>query len=856
MRRGVVVAAALLVVLAAVAGGIYFIYTNPVAPSEKVARGPEAAKQPEPVPEKKPQPPEVTAEPKLIDEVVFTEEPNFAKAIDMIEAGKLDLYANGTTDPSLVQEIRDSDALDEETSYGGVIELTLNPVGPTFPATGKLNPFSDPAIREALNWLINRKYIADEIYGSLAVPKFFPLNTAFPDYARLADVARALEIRYAYDPEKAQEIIAAEMKKLGAQLVDGIWRYNGEPVKLIFLIRTEDERRDVGDYVSNLLEDLGFVVDRQYKTSAEAAPLWISGDPAEGKWNLYTGGWIFTVISRDQAGLFNGFYTPRGRSSPLWQAYRPAEEFDEVADRLARRDYQTLAERRELMTRAMELGLKDSVRVFLVDTLDTVPRRAELTLTADLAGGINGSWLWPYTMRFTEGSRSTVNFGSPTILNDPWNPIAGSNWIYDTMIVRSTGELALLPDPFTGLYWPQRIEKAEVTVEQGLPVAKTHDWVKLDFAPSIAVPADAWVDWDAESQRFLTVDESYPEGLTAKTKTVVYYDENLFQMKWHDGSRMSLADLVMSFILTFDRAKEESPIFDEAYVPDFETFQGHFKGLRIVQEDPLVVEVYSDQIFPDAELIVSSRASYLYPYYSQGPAPWHSLAIGILAETNNELAFSSGKADQLKVEWMNYIAGPSLEILDKYRQQALEQGSVPYENTLGRYISAEEAQGRYAALGDWYEQRGHFWVGQGPFYLESVYTVEKIITVRRSEVFPDAPDKWIRFSEPRIAKVEVSGPKRVEVGAGVEFQVNITFAGDPYPAEDVKFVKFLVVDARGELALVGDAAAVGNGVWRISLTREQTAGLAVGSNRLEVVVASKVVSLPVFAAATFVSIQP
>ena len=37
-----------------------------------------------------------------------------------------------------------------------------------------------------------------------------------------------------------------------------------------------------------------------------------------------------------------------------------------------------------------------------------------------------------------------------------------------------------MPDPYTGLSWPLRAEKAEVTVQTGLPVATNLDWVTLD----------------------------------------------------------------------------------------------------------------------------------------------------------------------------------------------------------------------------------------------------------------------------------------------------------------------------------------------------------------------------------------
>jgi peptide/nickel transport system substrate-binding protein len=799
-----------------------------------------------------PPPPEEThvqLTPGLIKEVVFVQEPDQAKVIDMLTAGQMDLYAFGIRDPELARKVKTNPALGYETSYGGSAELTLNPAGPTF-KTGALNPFSVPAIREAMNWLVDRNYIAQEIYGGLAVPRYLPINTVFPDYARLAHVAKALEAYYAPNPEKAKAVITQEMQKLGAELRDNKWYYNNEPVKLIFIIRVEDKRREVGDYVATLLENLGFTVDRQYKTAAEASPIWIGSDPADGKWHLYTGGWVSTVISRDLAGNFDFYYTPRGRPDPLWQAYTPDPEFDKVADRLGRRDYKTIEERQELMEKALRLAMKDSVRIWLVDQIDTWARRAEVRLASDLAAGMSGSYLWPLTLRVEGRQAERLVWGAPSLMTEPWNPVAGTNWIFDTMVIRATVDYATLPDPFNGLYWPQRVKSVDVYVQEGIPVTKTLDWVTLTFLPEIKVPEDAWADWDPVKQRFITVAEKYPQGVTAKTKSVVYYSEDLFKMKWHDGSRVSLADFVLSFILTFERAKPESPIYDEAAVSSFESFMQHFRGLKIVQKDPLVVEVYSDLFYPDAEWIASSRADYLFT-----STPLQSLAIGILAEQNKELAFSAAKSDKLKVERANYIAGPALAILEKYRAQALEQGFIPYENTLKEFITPEEAKERYRLLGEWYNAHKHFWVGQGSFYLDSVYPVEKNIVIKRFAGFPDRPDKWLRFSEARIAEVDVTGPMQVQIGSSATFDVEVTFKGEPYAVKDIDFVKFLVFDAQGQLALVGEAQAVHDGLWRVALSPEQTAQLAAGGNRLEVIVVSKLVSIPSTDETTFVTVQ-
>lgn len=513
-----------------------------------------------------------------VDEVIFQEVADAATAIAMIGASELDLFAYSVTDAELFARVQaNPEVFDIRRAYAVYCELTFNPYGPTF-NDGRLNPFFAPAIREAMNWLIDRDYIVNEIYRGLAIPRYLPITPSFPDYALYIDTFRALEFKYGYNPDRAREVITQEMEALGAELVDGKWCYNGEPVVIIMLIRVEDERKEIGDYVATLLEDLGFTVDRQYKTSREASPCWIFTDPAEGCFHIYTGGWVTTRIIRDQGGNFNFFYTPRGLPFPLWQAYQPDPEFQEIGDKLEKNDFTTLEEREALFKRAAELAMQDSVRVWLVNEAPFFPFRRGLSVASDLAGGVYGSYMWAFAMRWEDQVGGTVRIGMIDILVEPWNPIAGTNWIYDMMPIRATQDWMTLPDPFTGLFLPQRVERAEVYVKEGLPVGVTYDWVTLEFMPEIEVPADAWIDWDATSQTFITVGEKYPEGLTANTKTVVYYDPALFPKPIHDGSTVDIADVIIQLIILFDRAKPESAIYDEAYVPDFENLPSLLQG--------------------------------------------------------------------------------------------------------------------------------------------------------------------------------------------------------------------------------------------------------------------------------------
>jgi peptide/nickel transport system substrate-binding protein len=758
-----------------------------------------------------------------LDSAIFAEEGSAAAAVAQLQGDEVDLYAAFIADPSLFQTVLEDPELVHTVSYGSYNELTFNPHGPTFD-DGRLNPFSGPAIREAMNRLVDRTYIAHVIFSGLAMPRWVPLIHVDADYARYQTTIQALEAGYAYDLAGAQATIATEMVALGATLVAGKWNYNGEPVTVIALIRVEDERRQIGDYVADQLEAIGFAVDRQYKTSGEASPCWVSGDPAEGCFHFYTGGWVTTAIGRDDAGNFDFFYTPRGYAgSPLWQAYQPSAEFDEAALRLATGDFETLTERQTLFEQALDLAMEDSVRVWLVDKADFTPRRAGTTVVSQQVGGVSNAQMWPYVIRFDGIEGGTMRIAQPGFLEEPWNPIAGSNWVYDMVPIRATQDYAFISDPNDGLVWPQRAERAEVVVQEGLPVGATHDWVDLSFVPQIDVPGDAWVDWDAINQRFITAAEKYPGGLTARVKSTVYYPADLFTtVTWHDGSPLDLSDIVMGLILTFDRAKLSSPIYDESAVDDLQSFLSHFRGIQIEFADPLVITTYDDDFQIDAELLARSW----WPNYSQGPGPWHNLAAAIRAEAAGDLAFSAAKADALGVQWMSFVAGSSLDVLESYVMHAATQGYIPYQPTLGAYITPAEAAARWQNLQDWYAEQGHLWLGTGPFYLDSAQPDVPALTLRHYTAFPDLAGRWDAFAAPPNPEVQINF-----VSGAPGSYLNVTGSGFPPNSTasimaNGHLLAQLPVNASGEIAFTLTTDTAAEGTYHLRATTNPSGGLA------------------------------
>jgi len=781
-------------------------------------------------------------------------------AIAQVKAGAIDLYSYQLASSEL-PAIKDS-GLDYTSSYGGSYSILLNPS--VFKDTNVLNPFSDRKIREAMNWLIDRNYVNQEIYGGGSLPKFFALTAQLVDYTGVVDTARALEAKYAYNMDKAKQVISDEMTGLGASMgSDGKWQYKGKPVSLAFLIRPDGDgtRKPLGDYVANQLEAIGFTVDRQYKKSSEAAPIWQGTDPADGKWNLYTAGWLPSGLTRDEKNQFQQMYLPSSIQGiqPFLSNTNDDPEFQKLGDDLASGNFTSLQQRHDMMVKALELSMEDSLQVWVIDQKSYSLYQPNVSVTYDLGAGIESAFMGPYNVRFANKEGGQLKVGTNDLFTQPWNTIAGGNWVWDSFVQKATAQGndlsnngGIMGDPYTGLAWPQRVASASVTVQTGLPVTQTLGWVKLDTADTITVPSDAWVDWDAKAQKFITAGEKFPNGVTAKVKSVVVYPDDLFQtVKWQDGSPLSVGDFVMPLIETFDRANPDSPIYDESSVPSFQSFASYFKGARITSTSPLTIEYYSDLYYSDAELDVIS----LWPSSPSGLSgenSWDILGISNLAEANGELTYSADKADAKKIEQTNWVGGPSLEILKKYLDQAAGESYIPYAPTMSQFITTDEAKARYENLAKWYSDHGHFWIGTGPYYLDKVFTTEKTLVLKNNPDFVDTADRWASFSQPKLADAQLDGPAQVKIGGGATFDVSVTYNNQPYAQSDIKEVKYLLYDATGALVDSGEASAAGDGHYQVALTADQTSKLTAGATRIEVAVVPIPVAIPAFTSLDFV----
>ncbi|MFW6279971.1 MAG: ABC transporter substrate-binding protein, partial [Planctomycetota bacterium] len=136
-----------------------------------------------------------------------------------------------------------------------------------------------------------------------------------------------------------------------------------------------------------------------------------------------------------------------------------------------------------------------------------------------------------------------------------------------------------------------------------------------------------------------------------------------------------------------------------------------------------------------------------------------------------------------------------------------------------------------------------------------VHTREGVLELQKFEDYTDSSEKWLRFVEPSVPEIDVGAEnRRVPIGERIEFEIEIMDEDNPYPADDIESVRYLVFDGEDRLVIQGDAEHVEDNRWRVILEGEATGELEPGSNQLRVAVTSLKVAIPAFETYRFISV--
>ena len=512
-----------------------------------------------------------------------------------LQAGNMDLYMFGLKVDAAERLARD----DEFSLYqapASTVSILLNPA----PAPrGELNPFSLQEVRRAVHYLVDREFIAEDIYRGTASPMLSHVSPQDHDYLTIYDIEAASGI--SFDPDYARLLIDEAMLDAGAKKEGGKWSFGGQPIRIKLIGRVEDERRNIADLLRAELDRAGFLVAVNYMPFAAAINSVYSTDPASFQWHIYTEGWGRSSLSRYDFATANSMTAPWLGNMPGWQEigfwqYKQ-EELDDLGKKLFRGEFKSESERDEIYRRITELGLEESVRIWLVTAVNSFPARADVRgISRDPVAGLRST----RTLReaYIPGSNE-LKVGHLWVWTErtTWNPIGGISDVYSADIWKYMHDSPLANHPFTGVPEPER---ATYTVETAGPTG------------SFGVPADA-VSWDANRNEWRSAG-----GGTATSKVTFDYS-SYFQSNWHHGRPIAMADVLYSIAQGYELAydKDKSRI-EVAIGITSRPFLETFRGFRILDENRL--EVYVDYWHFEEKLI----AGYASP--ASLSMPWEVLA--------------------------------------------------------------------------------------------------------------------------------------------------------------------------------------------------------------------------------------
>lgn len=731
-----------------------------------------------------------------LDEITFIRYLDENVATQEVKAGNIDAYY-WRLPLEIVPTLKNDPNVIVYETYGDSLALLLNPA-----TGGEFNPFSLKDVRYAVNYLIDRDLVVNEILKGFGSPMFSAFGQFDPDYLVLIDILESLGLKY--NPKLAEKTITTAMEKAGAVKKDNKWTYKEKPVTIKFFIRNDDPRRNaIGEALSTEFEKAGFTVIKDVGDLNKALTVVYSSDPKEMKWSIYTEGYGRSAFEKYDSTLTAQMYAPwfanmPGFMSPGYWNYKNAK-LDELTMRIFNGNYTSKSERDVILRSAVDLGVKESVRIFVANTFHPY-----LT-TKDVHGMINdfGAGI---TTRFglinaRIDDSDSMKIGMKQIYQGAWNPVGGFGDWYATRIWMGITDLPSFRHPHTGEVIPIR---ASWDVDTRGPLGK------LD------VPADAFL-WDAYADKWVTV------GKGTKATSKVVFD--LRYSNWHDGTSMDRNDILHSIYFASEwgtKEGEDDPTFDSEYTAQAGPLVKTMKGFRFIDDN--TVEVYVDYWHFDEDYI----ADYATVWASM---PWEIYAAMEKVVTDGKAAFSRASATSKDVEWLSLIVTSNTNLMEDALKELKTSAVIP--KALQGKVDAGYAAKRYDASIKWIEDNGHALISNGPFYLKSYNPEAGTITIKafRDSSYPFETGHWNGFETIRAAAIKnVDVPLSIELGTPAKIAGKAITQGGS--GTDIQ-LHYFMKDSKGKTVVSGTVQPSADGNFAINLSGGDTAKLSAGPNEIK-----------------------
>jgi len=735
-----------------------------------------------------------------VNEIKFIQYLDENTALEEVRNGNLDMYYFRISSDR-IESTESREGIQVFESTGGSYSILVNPG-----VSDEFNPFSIKEVRFALNYLIDRKLIVNELmggYGSEMISYYSPYN---PDY--LSIISQLESFHFRYNPTLAENMISDALVANGAEKIDGLWSINGKPIEITIFIRSDDTvRKSIGELISSELQKIGFIVNKDFGDLNKAFVIVYGSNPVDVKWHLYTEGWASSAFVRyDSVGLAQ-MYSPwfsnmPGFNDPTYWNYQN-ENLDSLTQRIYTGDFKSAEERTELIQQAIVEGLNESVRIFIASKLDQYVVNEKVNgVINDFGAGVPSR----FTPINVQSDSDNLVIGVKQIYQGAWNPIMGLSDSYSRHIWGVISDPGVFKHPYTGLTFPIR---TSWNVETAGPDG------------TIDLPDDAII-WDPSQQTWKNVEAD------AKSTSKVTFDLSLGN--WHHGQKMDMNDILHSLYFTIEWGSdtgEGDKTFDTEFTPRAIQVVNTIIGVKPLDED--TIEVYVDYWHFDKSEIADWASMW-------SVMPWELISAMEQSVIDGKVSFSRSGATSKNVNWLSLIVPNDAKIIEGYLSDFKNSNHIP--SALESFESNQKYfESRYDASINWIQENNHAIISNGPFFLDSYSPESRTITINAFDdpTYPIESGTWSEFEIVQFPQIEnVELPELVVKGEELSI---------PIQTKDTTRIQYFLTNSEGNIVESGVEQVSGKQTT-LTLSEEKTERFLIGANDLKVFAMSDTVLRP------------
>ena len=744
-------------------------------------------------------------------------------ALHDIQAGNLDTYFFRIPLETVASISKDPNVKIYEKNAGS-FGFLLNPAPSKNPNI--LNPFQFKEIRFAVNYLINREFVVDEILNGYGSVQIDPFGISSPEYEALIPVIESYNFKY--NPSLAKGIIEKSLISHGATKLDGKWTYNGSPISIKLMIRSDDlPRKSMGEMLANELEKIGFTVQRDYGDLNKANLVVYGKDPQELSWQVYTEGFGGTSqFVRYNPSTAAQMYSPYfgsmpGRGNPSFWNYQNST-LDKITQSIEFSNFTSEEERNELLRQALTLGIQESVRLFVAQNIDPYAASSSIKgLINDFGAGISTSKSLINARSIK--NTSSINVGVKEVYQGAWNNVGGCNDIYCTNILSLVSDSPTSRNPYTGEVIPLRNEWTNITT--------------VGPEKRLAVDNDA-VTWNPSDQKWEDVGKN-----TSKSKVTLH----LVFSNWQNGQAMNKADLAYQLYFPYEwssKINSTDQTYDPEYAQPAQVALKYLRGTKFLNNSTLVSFV--DYWHFDKKEIADFASVW-------ATSPWEVNAAIERLVKNGVFAYSRTEATVKNIEWLSLIIPSHAQAIKQELEKMKAEGFVPAP--LKGMVSVDEALKRYDASIKWITEHNHAIIGNGPYEIKNYNPAGRVISLAafRDSSYPFPKGYWSIYESPKLAKFEkVQYPKIVTRGLPLKISGNVTIGGN-YISNAT--LTYFIFDKDNHQVTQGTGKWIDdNGNFLIAINGSSTKAMSIGPNNFQLFVKSNYALRPDIYSGIFISV--